>query len=71
MYCNVYVLIIILTWVGREYSTLCMYLLTAKSKQATSHKLGNLRQEVVFCKADKFFQAIVAQIAFKFKKQEN
>ena len=31
-----------------------------KSKQATSHKLGNLRQKVVLYKTGKFLQASVA-----------
>ena len=38
----------------------------SKSKQATSHKLGNLRQKVVLYKTGKFLQASVAQVAFKF-----
>ena len=31
---------------------------------------GNLRQKVVLCKAGKFFQASVAQVAFKFENKK-
>ena len=36
------------------------------SKQAISHKLGILRQNVVLYKTGKFLQASTAQVAFKF-----
>ena len=42
-----------------------------KSKQATSHKLGNLRQKVVLYKTGKFLQASVARVAFKFGNKKN
>ena len=49
---------------------LCYYKLLSKSKLATSHKLGNLKQKVVLYKAGKFLQANVAEVACKFQKQE-
>ena len=42
-----------------------------ESKQAISHKLGNLRQKVVLYKTGKFLQASVARVAFKFGKKKN
>ena len=42
-----------------------------KIKQATSHKLGNLRQKVVLYKTGKFLQASVVRVAFKFGNKKN
>ena len=41
----------------------CLSSIISKSKQAASHKFGNLRQTVVLYKIGKFLQASVAQIA--------
>ena len=41
----------------------CLSSIISKSKQAASHKLGNLRQIVVLYKTGKFLQASVVQIA--------
>ena len=43
----------------------------SKSKQATTHKLGNLRQKVALYKTGKFLQASVARVVFKFGKKKN
>ena len=39
----------------------CLSSIISKSKQAASHKLGNLRQKVVLYKTGKFLQASMAQ----------
>ena len=41
----------------------CLSSIISKSKQAASHKLGNLRQTVVLYKTGKLLQASMAQIA--------
>ena len=41
----------------------CLSWIISKSKQAASHKLGNLRQTVVLYNTRKFLQASMAQIA--------
>ena len=50
---------------------LCLNSIISKSKQATSHKLGKLRQKVVLYKTGKFLQVSVAQIAFNFENKKN
>ena len=62
--------IIILAHMGGGYSTLCVCYhkmavnsIISKSKQASAHKLCNLRQTVVLYKTGKFLQANTAYMA--------
>ena len=50
---------------------LCLNSIISKSKQATSRKLGKLRQKVVLYKTGKFLQVSMAQIAFNFENKKN
>ena len=49
----------------------CLIAIISKSKEAASHKLGNLRQKVVLYKTGKFLQASMAQIVWKIENKNN
>ena len=56
---------------ARVCVSVCPYLWSVcVTKQATSHKLGNLRQLILY-KTGKFLQASMAQVAFKFGNKKN
>ena len=53
------------------YHKIAVKLIISKSKQATSHKLGNLRQNVVLYKTGKLLQTSMVQVALKFGNKKN